>query len=348
MASLSVPATIICRSTISYINQHLDEPGKSYIFVNGVNNNIDDAEGSALNVSRWLNDKRVVLFHNPTRLEDQRATAEQTNLLVNGLLYLIQNELRKCQDTLQERGEIKVFIFSHSHGSVLTKNAMHLLESGDASRLESTGSMKDKVEVISFGGGVLIPNNIASKVHNFVNEFDLVPLLANSPVPSNSDADQLLKLIGSEGKIQQIFSEILLYQHTEASSGAAQAVKSALVGHHQIEHFGKQASSFEEIRDEKEAISRGVESGVVLFEGFLHKVFSSLSDTYAVSIQKLSDHPTIDIKASKMLAQVIRDPYSGKAIINAITLMLQKKINLFEAHKLDTYLQSVSQEKVFS
>lgn len=125
-------------------------------------------------------------------------------------------------------------------------------------------------------------------------------------------------------------------------------MKSALIGHHQIEYFGKQVSSFEDIRDEKEAISKGIKSGLALFEGFFHQLNSALSDTYSVSIEKLPNHSTIDIEASGILAEIIRDPYSGKAIGNAITLMLQRKIDFFEAHKLDTYLQSVSQEKIFS
>lgn len=70
-----------------------------------------------------------------------------------------------------------------------------------------------------------IPYGVASKVHNFVNEFDLVPLLANSLVSSGSDADQLMHWFGSEGKVQQVFSEILLYQQL-GDLDAAQAVKS--------------------------------------------------------------------------------------------------------------------------
>ena len=44
-----------------------------------------------------------------------------------------------------------------------------------------------------------------------------------------------------------------------------------------------------------------------------------------------------------MLAQIIRNPCKGEAIVNAIILMLQRKIDFFEAHKFNTYLQSISQ-----
>jgi len=180
--SASSISEIPYRSTISYVNEERCEPKKSYIFVFGVENDLEEAEAGARSIASRLGNKRVVLFYNPTKLTDPSAL--KTHFLIQRLLDLIHSEFRRCDRN--PNAEVPIIrIFSHSHGSVLTKRAMELAE-----------DLRNGVELVSLGGGVLIPNNLARKVRNIVNEFDLVPLLGNNPMPEDFRTNVLNQRIG--------------------------------------------------------------------------------------------------------------------------------------------------------
>ncbi len=339
-----------CRSTITYVNESGDEAGKSYIFVNGVNNTIDDAETSASNLSGWLGNKRVVLFHNPTTLSNGQAMppVQNTQTLIRGLLNLIQNEFRRCQDTIVPEGSpIKMYVFTHSHGSVLIKNAMQSLGTTIIRRLGNQ-EPKNLIEIISFGGGVLIPKDTAYKVRNFVNEFDLVPVLANNPIPSNSDIGRITQNFGIQNAFSNIFSEVLLYQQNNNDNlVAGQVIKSKLIAHHKTNDSPSDLELLEGILHE--LITHMPQILNTLAEASILPPGVTPPKDYSVYISRRSSTQTFGRDVISSLVTIINDPYNRvDKLISALIILSNANIGLLNAHKLESYLGNITPQEALN
>lgn len=324
------------RSTTSYINELQIEPRRSYIFVNGINNDLEkDAESAASQIASRLGNKRVVLFYNPTSLKDY--SAERTRFLIQRLFELIHTEFRRCQDGPDQENLIKIQIFAHSHGSVLTKHAMLLVREQ---------LLKDSVEIVSLGGGVLVPKSLASKVSNFVNEFDLVPLLANTRMP-----EEFQVVLGEEmyGKIRPIFLEILLCQENENLESSGSAIRSSLSTHHHSENIGAIISeSVQSNSDPSRAVVQVLDkSSESIFQLALNIASDIMRPSeFSIETIKSPNASSGSQEIRKLFRNIVENPYTRKSVqsllvIGVGSLIPQLKIPVLEDHSLGSYLQNI-------
>ncbi|MCB1116812.1 MAG: hypothetical protein KDK71_10120 [Chlamydiia bacterium] len=319
----------IVRSTISYVNQEQLENECSYIFVNGVNNNLSDAEAAALEVSAWLGNKRVVLFYNPTDLNTRSTTALQINLLAKSLLILIQNEFNRCQSTGIENSTIKIRLLAHSHGSILAKLALQELSVLPASFTFT----KSNIEAFSFGG-VLIPDDIASKVNNFVNEFDFVPVIVSKQIPSDSDVQRFLNWAQFSQEVSRIFSETLAYERTSQQENASKALESAFFSYFQLQDFA---------RNDPQPLQNMMAKIVDAVLPFA----SSVVCGYSVSIKRKANSPTLTSQDRLDMIEIIQSPYKGESLKRGFSL-ISKYPAILDSHSIAVYLGTVEREHVIA
>lgn len=165
-----------------------NHPGESIIFVNGIMNklegytapkneqevlfpNREGAKVSAEKVSSSIGSQRVVLFYNPTFcLSHRDITVGEDRIapLYSLLSELITSEHQRCSENLSEGHVIRVLVIAHSHGALLTYEALRLVDR----------SVRKNVEVATFGGAKLIPPTLGRRVHNYIHASDIIPTLA--------------------------------------------------------------------------------------------------------------------------------------------------------------------------
>lgn len=181
----------------SVVNSDNYRTREAIIYVNGINNTRIEAENSALMISGAAQNTRIVVFYNPTLcLHSSFFVAGMESTLANRLVEVIQNERNaylqyaREQVTIQSEA-IHILILAHSHGAVLVELAL---------RKPEIAHLLPNIEVAAFGGAKLLYNGLASKVNNFINEMDFVPLLAMCKL-GNENADGLEGYIGSTQKI---------------------------------------------------------------------------------------------------------------------------------------------------
>ncbi|MBF5059071.1 hypothetical protein [Candidatus Neptunochlamydia vexilliferae] len=160
-------------------NGNGNQPGESIIFVNGIMNELQGlkidkghlkeagAKTTANEISSKINNKRVVLFYNPTLcLSNRDITAGKNEVakLYPLLAELIESEHERCSPDTSKR----VLVIAHSHGALLTCEALKLV----------TQQKIQDIEVATFGGARLVPNSLGKKVQNFIHESDLISILA--------------------------------------------------------------------------------------------------------------------------------------------------------------------------
>lgn len=151
-------------------------PGKTVVFCNGIMNDFEKARSSATAISQAFGGRKVFIYHNPTTLigyfdSSLIQSRSQTNLT--------ETFARKIHELIAyheaqgiNNDQIRITLFVHSHGAIITKKALESL-----AILHPTD--KDKIDVYSFGGATMIPNHLASKVHNYVFDADLIAGLGN-------------------------------------------------------------------------------------------------------------------------------------------------------------------------
>ena len=186
MAAVNLPTR---ESQVFPINDsNGNHPGESIIFVNGIMNklegytapkneqevlfpNREGAKVSAEKVSSSIDFQRVVLFYNPTFCVSHRdITVGEDRIapLYSLLGELITSEHQRCSENLSEGHVIRVLVIAHSHGALLTYKALEHVDS----------SVRQNVEVATFGGAKLIPPTLGRRVYNYIHANDIIPTLA--------------------------------------------------------------------------------------------------------------------------------------------------------------------------
>lgn len=137
--------------------------GKTILYCNGIENNVKDASESALLISKAFGDKKVILCHNPTTIQEFGDSKGEQQLRE---ISLADSLGKKISESAQKN---EIILFVHSHGALLAKKALEKLDP----------SVRAKIRVYSFGGVATIPNNYGSIVQNYVISGDIFSHFGN-------------------------------------------------------------------------------------------------------------------------------------------------------------------------
>ena len=170
-----------------YVNEHQPtEIGESVILVNGMNHGATTALSLTYQISRAVNNSRIVCFHNPIlNLKDRsiKAGHQDVNSTIEHLKQLILSEISYCRRSMQEQNEsirrIRVLVLAHSHGA-------HLIDC--AIRTPDVVEHKNHIEIATFGGIGTLPKTMANRVDNFINSQDLAPVLSQVQIDIDESA----------------------------------------------------------------------------------------------------------------------------------------------------------------
>ena len=91
------------------------------------------------------------------------------NKLAQCFATAIRNTIQSFRASGLEDRSIRVILFVHSHGAVLTQKALRYLTEQDRS----------VVEIFAFVGATMLPRSLARRVHNYVYDEDLISDLVN-------------------------------------------------------------------------------------------------------------------------------------------------------------------------
>lgn len=189
-----VVSRIVCIGTYNF-------PGESFIYINGLGlleeDKIlfDSAKNNAAEISKKIDNRRVVLFFNPTSF----INIPDLDKFKKALVQLICQEAERC---LKEATNPRIVILAHSHGTVLLRDAM--------SDPTITKLYSQHIELAGFGGARLLPKSAGRKVKNYINEKDPIPHIAMTEQFSDKlgEFEQKLKSVylGDETHLVQTFT----------------------------------------------------------------------------------------------------------------------------------------------
>lgn len=297
MAESSIPISRHCISVVNESNPH--NAGKSIIFINGLCNSYEDAEENAKLISSFVNDKRVILFYNPTLSQNEYSTKEKVASFSCGLANLIGGEFIRCKGDIQKIEEIKILIFAHSHGAVLLRNAMNIVTKG-------MKEIKNNVHLVSLGGATLLSDSLSENVENFIHEFDWIPLYANSKLEDN----QLIIILNFLKqdiieKIKNLMSVVLYDIEPDVVTTNYNKIGSML-----LTHFSIRSS------EEKDSL---IAKMFKIAENFVNKTFNDTPITIIHS-QKSSQE-----EATKIV-EVLKNPHTIESLLKLVAINFHEKM----------------------
>ncbi|MCE5319031.1 MAG: hypothetical protein LLG04_16925 [Parachlamydia sp.] len=156
--------------------------GYSFLFCNGIENTAEQAEQSAQLISEALGGRIVTLLHNSTTLSqfaqahhDQESTRQHD--VAQKITGFIRGQIQGHLDKKISKDQIKIYLFVHSHGAVLTELALNILGEDEKSR----------VVVFSYGGAKRLEKKVAGAVNNYLNKNDKVAPLGWNLTMSGSE-----------------------------------------------------------------------------------------------------------------------------------------------------------------
>jgi len=135
------------------------------LFVNGIENTQPNAAVTAQSLSTYLGGRHVEVFYNPTDLNSYMDSRPERVRQQKKLVRELANKIR----TLASQGDTSLTIFSHSHGTVITQDALKELDQ----------NLRTRITVIAFGGATVIPNDLADRVINLFTTDDLIAQMGN-------------------------------------------------------------------------------------------------------------------------------------------------------------------------
>lgn len=173
---MAAPSSCTSSITLPYVGKPLDPPGTTLMFCNGIMNDLDNAKASASVISQAFGGRQVFVYHNPTTCSDYFETTEEKIMrqmdLSTSLADKIHDFILSDRKTGIKDHEICIILFAHSHGAIVTNRAL-----AGISGLDQTH--QNKIKVYAFGGAIMIPKSLASKVYNFVFNEDVISLAAS-------------------------------------------------------------------------------------------------------------------------------------------------------------------------
>lgn len=159
------------RLTVAYVGTKINPDksfqGKTLMFCNGINNDLDDAKKNARIISEAFGGRQVVVCHNPTTANDiaEDFLGSKSNKEKN--LSILLGE--KIIEFLTKNSRLLI-LFVHSHAALLAKKALKSLDSNN----------REKVRVYSFGGITMIPKRLAIRVENYIFDEDIMAFFGNT------------------------------------------------------------------------------------------------------------------------------------------------------------------------
>ena len=155
------------RIGLSYypVGPSVELEGKTILYCNGIENNVEEASQSALLIAEAFGRKKVILCHNPTTIQEFGDGKGEQQLRERSLADSLGKKISEC--ALKSNNEIILFV--HSHGALLAKKALEKLDE----------SIRDKVRVYSFGGVATIPSSYGNIVQNYVIDGDIFSHFGN-------------------------------------------------------------------------------------------------------------------------------------------------------------------------
>ncbi|MCB1082582.1 MAG: hypothetical protein KDK63_05505, partial [Chlamydiia bacterium] len=244
---MSTVGSLTLDSQVRYVNEQNAQPRESIIFVNGIMNeltglkvvnthqNIPDlvetgALATAEKISTSIENQRVVLFYNPTFcLSDRSAFAGEDKIsqLYPLLAGLIRREHTRCSTGLSEGHEIRILVIAHSHGALLTFEALKLVDQ----------SVRRGLEVAVFGGAKLVPSTLARKVNNYIHETDLVSIFAQLKYEDNwlggffsEKREELFGIKSDANQSEKIVTSISTHEKIKKGTHPLEAQLTTLIG----------------------------------------------------------------------------------------------------------------------
>ena len=160
-------------SSLPAVGTQVNPPGIKIFSCNGVRTSKQKAIVHACMISYAFGGREVTVFHNPTSSWDlispSNSEAERQRNLAADLAVHIHNFITDQQEAGIDYNDIRILVFAHSHGAVVTESSLTTLEETD----------REKVDVYTFGGATMIANNLANRVFNYVHKDDRIANIGN-------------------------------------------------------------------------------------------------------------------------------------------------------------------------
>lgn len=170
--------------------------GTRFIFCNGVETSLRDAERVSNRISELINKHRVDLFYTPSQLR-RDGTNPYSDLntsavdeLTKGLLDLVSYKFGDANEVKEDQPDPCIVLFAHSHGAFLCKKALQ--------RIRETNELAiGYFEFYGFGGAAVVPRSLGKQdcVINFVNLGDFTMRGGNQFL----DSDEAYRTVYSDG-----------------------------------------------------------------------------------------------------------------------------------------------------
>lgn len=181
------------------------------LYCNGIcsNSEGEDWEKSNLEqqkdllISSFPNQK-IVMYNNPTSLGEYYTNNEIQAQKVDDIAGQFCQKIRHYLKNSDNQEHIP--ILAHSHGALITKLALQKLSFEE----------REKVDVYSFGGVVMIPKSLGHSVQNFVYKGDVVSRNGNDKFDSKEGILEKFIKVTERSQLNQIeITQALFDQFTE-------------------------------------------------------------------------------------------------------------------------------------